>query len=121
MPRSEPPAVRVVPAPDPDPADPVEATRYPAVGLTVREVAHRYRVSAEKVRAWINRGELKAINTAAVLCARPRWVVPPEALAEFEKTRRGGPAPKPRRRPRQVGAIDYYPGGPDERVGGHRE
>jgi excisionase family DNA binding protein len=83
---------------------------HPAAGLTVAEVARRYRVGEDKVRAWIARGELKAINTAAVLCGRPRWVVPPEALAEFEKARRGSPAPKPQRqRRRRAQEIDFYP------------
>lgn len=78
-------------------------------GLTVRDIARRYRVGEDKVRAWINRGELKAINTSAVLCGRPRWVVPVDALAEFEKRRLGGPAPKPVRRRRRAAMIDYYP------------
>jgi transposase len=79
-------------------------------GLTVREFARRYRVSEDKVRAWVARGELKAINTAAALCGKPRWVILPEALAEFEKARRGGPAPKPQRqRRRRAQEIDFYP------------
>jgi transposase len=82
----------------------------PTHGLTVREVARRYRVSEDKVRVWIGRGELKAINTATVLCGRPRWVIPPEALAVFEKARRGGPTPKPQRRRRpDPGFVDYFP------------
>jgi excisionase family DNA binding protein len=99
-------AFRIAPAPDP-----VEAPHgRPAAGLTVAEVARRYRVSPDKVRAWIARGELKAVNTAAVLCGRPRWVIPAESLAEFEKTRRGGPAPKPQRqRRRHAQEIDFYP------------
>jgi hypothetical protein len=83
--------------------------RDPAAGLTVEDVARRYRVSPDKVRAWIGRGELRAVNTSAVLSARPRWVVPPEALAEFERKRTGGPAPKPQRRRRQPAAIDFFP------------
>lgn len=80
------------------------------VGLTVREFSRRYRVGEDKVRAWIRRGELRAINTAAALCGRPRWVIPPEALPEFEKYRCGGPVPKsPRRRRRQTQEIDFYP------------
>src|SRR5262245_18072506 len=47
-----------------------------ARGLTVRDVARRYRVSPDKVRAWITSGELRAVNTATALCGRPRWVVP---------------------------------------------
>jgi hypothetical protein len=60
-----------------------------AVGLTVKDVARRYRVSPDKVRLWIARGELVAINTTATLCGKPRWVILPEALAEFERRRAG--------------------------------
>jgi hypothetical protein len=80
----------------------------PAPGFTVADVAARYRVSPDKVRGWIAKGVLRAINTATVLCARPRWVVPPEALAEFERGRQGGPLPKPVRRKR-LPPKDYYP------------
>ena len=81
----------------------------PRRGLTVADVAARYRVSPDKVRGWIARGELRAINTASVLCAKPRWVIPNEALAEFERPRAGGPPPKPPRRQRRRAVIDYYP------------
>lgn len=86
-----------------------ESNPDPTAGLTVRDIARRYRVGEDKVRSWINRGELRAINTAAVLCGKPRWVIPVDALAEFEKRRQGGPAPKPVRRRRQSEMIDYYP------------
>jgi transposase len=43
-----------------------------ARGLTVADVAARYRVGEDKVRLWIRRGELAAINTAATLCGKPR-------------------------------------------------
>ena len=78
-------------------------------GFTVAEVAKRLRVSPDKVRGWINAGQLAAVNTAAALCGKPRWVVLPEALAEFEKRRRSGPAPKPPRRRRSKCLIDFYP------------
>jgi hypothetical protein len=81
----------------------------PPAGLTVTDVARRYRVSPDKVRAWIKRGELAAINTAAVLCARPRYVVLPDALATFEKRRAGGPPPKPARRRKRREIVDYFP------------
>jgi hypothetical protein len=77
-------------------------------GLTVADVARRYRVSPDKVRAWIKRGELSAINTAAALCGKPRWVVMPEALSAFERRRAGGPPPKPARRRKRTQEIDYY-------------
>jgi len=81
----------------------------PKAGLTVREVARRYRVGEDKVRGWIRRGELADINTAATLCGKPRWVISAEALAEFERRRAGGPPPKPPCRRRRQQAIDYYP------------
>jgi hypothetical protein len=80
-----------------------------ARGLTTADVARRYRVSEDKVRSWIDRGELAAVNTATALCGRPRWVISPEALAAFEAARRGGPTPKPPRRKRRTQMVDYYP------------
>lgn len=81
----------------------------PHDGLTVSDVARRYRVSPDKVRRWIARGELAAVNTAGVLCGRPRWVVPPDALAPFEAGRRAVPPPKRRRRRQRSTQVDYYP------------
>jgi excisionase family DNA binding protein len=80
------------------------------VGLTVREVARRYRVGTDKVRAWIRSGSLKAVNTAAHQCAKARFVIVPEALAEFERGRAAAAPPKPQRRRRQpAGLIDFFP------------
>jgi transposase len=81
-----------------------------AAGLTVRDVARRYRVGEDKVRGWIKRGELSAMNTADRRCARPRFVVTAESLAEFERRRQAATpdAPKPRRRKR-TNEIDFYP------------
>jgi len=87
----------------------VSLSATPAAGLTVADLARRYRVGADKVRAWIGRGELDAVNTASALCGRPRWVVLPEQLAAFECRRAGGPPPKPARRKRRAAAVDYYP------------
>src|SRR5262249_33615575 len=78
-------------------------------GLTVEDVAQRYRVSGDKVRRWIATGEISAVNTASALCGPPRWIVTQEALAAFERRRAGGPPPKPPRRRRRTAAIDFYP------------
>lgn len=78
-------------------------------GLTVAEVARKYRVGEDKVRGWIRRGELRAVNTAGARSARPRFVVPPEAVAEFEARRSAAAPPKPPRRARKRAAVDYFP------------
>jgi transposase len=82
-----------------------------AFGLTTRDVAKRYRVGEDKVRAWIKAGVLAAINTADVACGRPRYVVTPEALAAFELARSATTKPAkatPKRR-QQQGMKDFYP------------
>ncbi len=79
-------------------------------GLTVREVARRYRVSPDRVRAWIRRGELAALNTADVRSRKPRLVVMPEALERFERGRVATAPPAPPKRKRQPGRIDFFPG-----------
>jgi transposase len=78
-------------------------------GMTVRDVARRYRVGKGRVRAWISRGELRAVNRRDIRSGRPSWVVPPEALAEFESGRAAAVRPKPQRRRKKTAAVDYYP------------
>jgi excisionase family DNA binding protein len=80
-------------------------------GLTVPELAKLLRVGQDKVRGWIRRGELAATDTGTA--GRPRLVILPSALAEFERSHRAGRAP-PRPPPRPLRAKgrdrDYYPG-----------
>jgi hypothetical protein len=81
-----------------------------ALGLTVRDLARRYRVSEDRVRGWIVRGELRAINRRDTRCGRPSWVIPPEALSDFERGRQAATpdAPKPKRRKKAI-LTDFYP------------
>jgi excisionase family DNA binding protein len=98
---------------DPDAVLAVEAQSLsPSTGLTPNEVARLLRVGPDRVRAWIARGELQAINTATTRCGRPRYVILPGHLEEFVRSRRAGPPPKPQRRRRgrrPAGWVDYLP------------
>ena len=81
----------------------------PAAGLTVRDVARRYRVGEDKVRGWIARGELRAVNRRDTRAGRPSWVIPPEALTDFERDRSATPPPKLARRKKRTHQVDFYP------------
>jgi hypothetical protein len=54
---------------------------------------------------------LFAINTAAAMSRKPRFVIPPEALAAFERAHAAADPPKPprRRRPTKTDYVDYFP------------
>lgn len=80
-----------------------------ALGLTTREVARRYRVGEDRVRGWIRAGILNAVNTADSSARKPRFVVTPESLHEFERLRSTAPSPKPARKRRRVPSVDYFP------------
>jgi hypothetical protein len=93
------------------PLDASATPATPARGFTVCDVAKRYRVSPDKVRTWIRSGELFAINTAASLCGKPRFVITPEALERFERSRQTftAPPPKVKRQKKPPGWVDFFP------------
>jgi excisionase family DNA binding protein len=76
-------------------------------GLTVSEVAQRYRVSRAKVRAWLRAGKLAGIDTGEN--GKSRFVILPHHLAEFERQRAAAPPPKPPRRRKRTDFVDFYP------------
>jgi transposase len=78
-------------------------------GYTVRDLAKLLRVGRARILTFIHSGELKAVNTAAVRCGRPRFVTTPEALAEFQQARQAAPAKPAPRRKRRAGQVDYFP------------
>jgi hypothetical protein len=76
--------------------------------LTPPEVARLLRCSPEKVIGWIRAGELKAINAAARLGGRPRYLVDRAELGDFERRRTVAPA-QPRTHRRKRDPDDDYP------------
>jgi hypothetical protein len=80
-----------------------------AAGLTVAEVARRYRVSGDKVRRWLRTGEMAGINTSATLAGRPRFIITQDSLAAFERRRSTAAPPRPARRKKRTTLVDYYP------------
>ena len=82
-----------------------------ARGCTVADVAARYRVSPDKVRAWVRRGELAAVNVASSLLGKPQLRITVEALRQFEARRSAAtPTPEaPKRRRRRAATVDYFP------------
>jgi hypothetical protein len=79
-------------------------------GFSVADLARRWRIGPDKIRAFIRRGDLVAVNMAICLAGRPQWRVTPQEVERFEARRASTPASKtmPRRR-RLEGVIDYYP------------
>lgn len=80
-------------------------------GMTPNEVARLLRISPDRVRAMIVRGELGAINLGPRRGGKPRYVVLPDALEEFTRRHAAAtPADKPpRRRKQPAAAVDFYP------------
>jgi excisionase family DNA binding protein len=67
-----------------------------ATFLTPPEIAKRLRIRPSKVLAWIQSGELAALNIAEKANGkRPRYRVATEALKAFHASRRVIPAPAP--------------------------
>ena len=80
--------------------------------VTPSQYARRLGVGTHKILRWIRTGELAAINVAADVTKRPRWSIPPEAIAEFENMRSPNgtnrrTSPAPRRRDRKD-IIEFF-------------
>lgn len=72
--------------------------------ITPPQLACQYGVSREKIIAWIESGELRAINLSTRPSDQPRWAIDLDDLAEFERRRQAvPPTPKPQRQKRRTG------------------
>jgi hypothetical protein len=74
----------------------------------VRDLALRWRIGEDKVRAFLRRGELVGVNVAANLSGKPQWRITAESVERFERRRTSVPPPTPQHRRRLRAAIDYY-------------
>jgi hypothetical protein len=80
-----------------------------SAGYTVADVARRHRVSPDWIRELIRKGKLRAISTARTKSGRPRFVILPEHLAEYESgIEVGQPVERVPRRKRLT-RRDYLP------------
>jgi hypothetical protein len=79
-------------------------------GYTPREAAYILRISKDRVRALIVAGRLGAIDQAPSRYGRRRYIIMPEHLRAYVRSREVTPPPKPApRRRRPVGQVDYFP------------
>jgi hypothetical protein len=78
-------------------------------GYTVRDLCRRWKVGADKIRTFIRRGDLIAVNMATNLSGKPQWRITPESVSAFENRRTSAPPPQPARRRKRTPAVDYYP------------
>ncbi len=78
--------------------------------LTVTDLMQRYGVSQHTVLAWIDAGDLKAVDVSRKRGGRPRWRITAEALEQFEASRtKAPPAPKkPRRKKSNEAVTEFY-------------
>jgi excisionase family DNA binding protein len=76
-------------------------------GYTVADLAKRLRIGRDKVRGFIQRGEIVAVNVAGTLAGKPQWRITAESVERFENRRSSAPTPTVRRIKRAQ--VDYYP------------
>jgi hypothetical protein len=81
----------------------------PTHGYSVADLARRWKVGADKIYAFLRRGELVAVNVATNVSGRPQWRITPESVERFEQRRSSAPPPKPARRKKRTPQIDFYP------------
>jgi hypothetical protein len=74
------------------------------------QLARRWGVSPDKVRHWLDAGELRGIDLATRRGGRPRWRIPLDAVLAFEQGRTATPAAPiaRRRRAATAGVIEYF-------------
>lgn len=81
-----------------------------ARGMTPNEFAALARISPDRVRGMIARGELGAVNVGMNRLSKPRFVILPAHIEAWEQANRvAKPATKAKRRKPEVGVTNFYP------------
>jgi hypothetical protein len=76
---------------------------------TPKELAERWRTSAESIIALIRAGRLRAFTLSPPGSPKPRWKISPDAIAEYEARHAARPPAKaPARRRRDPAVIEFY-------------
>jgi len=79
---------------------------------TPPELATQWGVSPDKIRAWIQSGELAATDVSATQGGRPRYLISQEAIETFEARRTIQTSPEPprrhNRRDEEDGVIQFF-------------
>lgn len=81
------------------------------MAITPPTLAKQLGVKTEKIHTWIKAGELRAVNVATRPNGQPRWVIMPDALADFLTRRSAVPTPKRQARAGRkaiAGAVKKY-------------
>ena len=78
--------------------------------LSTPQIAKRFGVAEAKIRAWIQAGELRALNLATLPSGRPLYRVELADLLAFQERRAvAKPLPKVRQKPRRdVQVIEFF-------------
>jgi len=76
--------------------------------MSVSDVAAHFGVDPAKVRVWIARGELRAINVATITGGRTRLRILQADLLAFEAARAAVPLPRIRTRRRKTDWTPTY-------------
>jgi hypothetical protein len=77
-------------------------------GYSVADLCRRWKVGADKIRAFLRRGELIGFNVATNPGGKPQWRITAESVERFEQRRSSAPPPKRAAR-RRKRVYRYYP------------
>lgn len=76
--------------------------------MTPPEVARRWKVSPDKVLAFIRAGELQAFNISSKPSGRPRYRILMDEVIAFEQRRTVRQRPRPRQQRRRRTQYDFF-------------